>query len=100
MKTTIKDNTYTIKIESCAEALPKMAEFRNKMTEALKFNKIIIDFADIEFVGTGTLDVFSWFVKAYNNSYKKVKLINMNEDVLHMFNITGFSNFFLVGNDE
>ena len=53
-------------------------------------NKVIFDFSDLEYISSAGLRVLLNAQKVMDEKDSKVKVLGANEDVLEVFDVTGF----------
>lgn len=67
-------------------------EFRDMLSPILDSTKeLLIDFADLDYISSAGLQVLLFAQKRMNAKNKKMKVINANDTVMEIFEITGFS---------
>lgn len=71
------------------------SDFEAKVEEIDDINELVLDFADVEYISSAGLRVILKAQKLMN-SLGKMKLINVNDDVLDVFDITGFTDILTI----
>lgn len=61
--------------------------------------ELVLDFSGIESVASIGLRALLELYKMMQKKERNLKLINVNDDVLHAFQITGFDKFLTITND-
>ncbi len=59
------------------------------------YNKLVLDFKELQYISSAGLRVLLKFHKAMN-AHGEMILKNVNEDILEIFNITGFSDILTI----
>ena len=66
-----------------------------KVEEISDINELVLDFADVEYISSAGLRVILKAQKLMN-TLGSMKLINVSDDVLEIFDITGFTDILIV----
>jgi anti-sigma B factor antagonist len=85
---------YDIKIDSSISE-----DYKKSIISYLKDKPVIIDMGNLEFIDSSGL---STFIYLYKNSKEKsipFRLININDRVMAIFNMTGLAKLFEIYND-
>jgi anti-anti-sigma factor len=61
--------------------------------------ELILDFSEISFVASIGLRTILELYKLMQAQHRQLKLKNVNEEVLHAFEMTGFDKFLVIEND-
>ena len=59
-------------------------------------NDLTFDFNDLEYISSAGLRVLLSAQKSLNSTQGKMKVINVNEGVMDIFEVTGFSDIFTI----
>lgn len=70
-------------------------ELEEKIDEIGEINELVLDFADVEYISSAGLRVILKAQKLMN-TLGGMKLINVSEDVLEVFDITGFTDILTI----
>lgn len=70
-------------------------ELEAKVNDITDINDLVLDFADVEYISSAGLRVVLKAQKLMN-TLGTMKLINVNDDVLDVFDITGFNDFLTI----
>ncbi len=73
-------------------------EIRSRINNITK--ELVLDFSNISYVASIGLRVILDLYKIMQEKGCQVKLKNVNEDILHTFEITGFDKFLIIENDS
>lgn len=63
-------------------------------------NKILVDFANLDYISSAGLGVFMAFIEDIRNSGGDIKMCNMNEKVYSVFDLLGFPLLFDIEKEE
>ncbi len=93
-----KDGGATIiKVEGRIDTVTAK-EFETKTVEALKERpaEVIIDCGDLAYVSSSGLRVFLILQKSSNSYSGKLRIINMNDTIKKVFEMTGFASILTI----
>ena len=91
----IKDNELTVALEGRLDTITA-PELEAELKESLEgITVLTFDFKDLEYISSAGLRVIMSAQKIMNNK-GEMKIYNVNETVMEIFEVTGFSDFLTI----
>lgn len=83
------ENTLTIVIEGRIDTVTS-PQLESEVVAIENASELVFDFKDVEYISSAGLRVILKAQKKANQMGGKMKLVNVNDDVMDVFDITGF----------
>ena len=91
----VKDNELTVALEGRLDTITA-PELEAELKESLEgITVLTFDFKDLEYISSAGLRVIMSAQKIMNNK-GEMKIYNVNETVMEIFEVTGFSDFLTI----